>query len=599
MTTHSPNPVQQNASRKLVSRCSSQARRDLVILSLVAVAAFILCYFGDAWERFSAFVANVSAWDSMHLHELMIVALLSPFAAAVFAFRRLRELNALLREREGHVRLLEAAQATIAEQTAILHDQAFKDPLTGLANRNALFARLESLLAPTAAADRGVCAVAYFGLDNFKRVNDHFGHAAGNALLQDVAERITHQLRENDTLVCRAGGDHFVVVLQALRHPFDAEVIAARTLEQLARPFQFAGAVIATGASAGITLLESGPQDPGEALHNAETAMYEAKRLGRGRFVVFDPVVRERLERRARLARDLPLAIERGELGLAYQPIVSLSTGAINGVEGLLRWRHAELGPISPGEFIPLAEESDVILEIGEWVLREGCRQMADWLERFPASAPPLMSLNVSRKQFSQPDLSERIGRAIRGHGVPAERIQVEITEDSYVGDTAAAMRIMRDIKAQGVKLAIDDFGVGSSTLAAVQQFPIDVLKVDRSLVTDAASSPDSAAIVHSLAVLVRNLNVKLVAEGIEDPEQVIALQELGCQYGQGFLFGRPMSPTEIEEEFAGTSLGVTASGASAFGNLWQHRLAAFQRLELEETGQTTQYQPEAPARGN
>jgi EAL domain-containing protein (putative c-di-GMP-specific phosphodiesterase class I) len=228
-------------------------------------------------------------------------------------------------------------------------------------------------------------------------------------------------------------------------------------------------------------------------------------------------------------------------------------------------------------------------LAIGEWVFREGCRQMALWVDQHPLRAPAVMSLNMSRKQFKQRDLSKVVGEIVAESGVPAERVQVEITEDMYEGDMEAAIRTMRELKAIGLRLAIDDFGVGSSTFAAVNQFPIDVLKVDRSLVSDTANSADSAAIVHSLAVLVRNLDVKLVAEGVEDQQQMLALQDLGCQYAQGYLFGRPMSAQGIEDFFVRpqAAMEMTASGASAFGNSWENRLAAFQRLELEEAAGT------------
>jgi len=562
------------------ARLRRRALIDLLAIIAGCVATVFLCYACDAWERFSAFVATVSAWDGWHLHELMILAMLSPAIAAVFIYRRMRELDALLHERESQFRSLQAAHETIVVRKSTLRDQAYRDRLTGLPNHNALAERLEALVTQPDTGD-GITAIIYFGIDNFKRVNDHFGLPTGDKLLQAASERLAVVLRDVDTFIARPGGDKFVVILSALKQATDAEAVTARVLESLNKPFDLGATRVNSGASAGITIVDDGQQDATELLHDAEKAMYEAKGMGRGRFVVFDPDIRERLRRRARLARDLPLAVAREELSLAFQPIVSLSTGAMTGVEGLLRWKHGELGPIGPGEFIPLAEESDLILEIGAWVLEQGCRQLADWIARFPSSAPQVMSLNVSRKQFSQPDLSEQIGRVIREHAVPPDRVQVEITEDAYLGDAQAALRIMRDIKAQGVKLAIDDFGAGSSTLAAVQQFPIDTLKVDRSLVTDTASSADAAAILHSLAVLVRNLNVKLVAEGIEDVEQVIALQELGCQYGQGYLFGRPMTPEAIEETFfVGSSMGLTTSGANAFGNSWEHRLAAFQRLE-------------------
>lgn len=557
---------------------------DCLWICLGCLATYFVARSFDIWERSLGSLQRLAVWETWELDELLIVALLTPAACAAFAYRRSRDLKSLLHERDAYIRSLEVAHEAIEESRSTLRSQAITDRLTGLANRACLLEHMESLLERVRAGDDTMHAVLYFDVDNFKRVNDTYGHQTGDALLRGVASRMASHLREEHTLLARPGGDEFVVVLGDLKQAVDAENAAIRVLDSLNAPFVLGAASVTAGASVGVVLVNDGYASAADLLRDADMAMYEAKRLGRGRFTLFDAAIRERLQRRLRLETDLREAIARQELSLVYQPIVSLSTGALVGVEALLRWKHAEFGPVGPAEFIPIAEESDLILDIGAWVLRQGCRQMADWLRNFPTRAPGVMSLNVSRRQFSQPNLSELIGAVIREERVPADRIQVEITEDTYVGDVATAIRIMQDIKAQGVKLAIDDFGVGTSTLAAVQQFPIDVLKVDRSLVSETASSADSAAILHSLAVLVRNLDVKLVAEGIEEVEQVIALQELGCQYGQGYLFGRPMAPEAIAEMFAGSpSFGLTASGASAFGNSWEHRLAAFQRLELEE----------------
>jgi diguanylate cyclase (GGDEF)-like protein len=563
------------------SRPYRRALFDLVWLFASCVGVYLLGLRFDVWERFIAYAESLPAWQKWRLDELLLVTLVLPAAVAVFTLRRLQEVYRLLQERETHIESLRCANEQIAASRTELREQAMTDKLTGLANRSCLLERLDAVLR----ADReGIYAVLFLDFDHFKRVNDSFGHEMGDSLLRMIAQRLRQGLfREGDHLA-RLGGDEFVILLTNLSQPTDAESIAQRVIATLSEPLQLGGSTIGAGVSVGIVIVDDQYQNSADVLRDADMAMYEAKRLGRGRYVMFDSAVRKHLMRRVRLESDLRDAVRRGELYLAYQPIVSLVTGDLVGLEALARWDHTELGAVSPGEFIPIAEESDLILEIGDWVLREGCAQMSHWIEQFPSQAPQVLSLNLSRKQFSQSDLPQRIARIIREAGVPAERIQIEITEDMYIGDIQAAIGVMRKLKELGVLLAMDDFGVGASSLSALRQFPIDVLKVDRSLVTDTAKSVDSAAIMHSLALLVRNMDVKLVAEGVEDHQQVIALQDLGCQFAQGFLFGRPMPVEAIEARFAQPqNMEVTAAGASAFGGLWANRLAAFQRIEIDD----------------
>lgn len=561
-----------------------QAWVDLAIIAVSCVAVFSVCHRFNVWEHFFHFAAQTRAWREYQFDELMIVALFLPFALAVFTYRRLREVRRLVEVHEATIRSLHAAREQVAESRSILRTHELTDQLTGLANRRCLVECLETLLSPAMVLS-GTCAALYINIDQFRRVNEMYGHALGDTLLREIASLLRRELQEKTEYLARVGGNEFVAVLTHLPNVMEAEQIAAGLVDALHEPIELAGLKLLPKASIGVVGLDASHATAADVLRDATMAQDDAKRLGGGQVRVFDPKLRERAMRHARLSKDLPLAIARGELRLVYQPIVSLVNGSLNGVEALLRWEHAELGPIGPAEFIPIAEESDVILAIGEWVFREGCRQMALWVDEHPLRAPAVMSLNMSRKQFKQRDLSKVVGEIVAKSGVPADRIQVEITEDMYEGDMEAAIQTMRELKALGLRLAIDDFGVGSSTFAAVNQFPIDVLKVDRSLVSDTANSADSAAIVHSLAVLVRNLDVKLVAEGVEDQQQMLALQDLGCQYAQGYLFGRPMSAQGIEDFFVQpqAAMEMTASGASAFGNSWENRLAAFQRLELEE----------------
>ncbi len=557
---------------------------DAIVIGVFCVGVILVACYGDAWAHFNGLVKKLAQWDQWQLDKPLFFGLILQFAAAVYVIRRIRDTRISLQESEAHRDSLRAANLEIAKSESTLHAQAQTDRLTGLANRICMLNRLESLLASSNRGD-GVQAILYMDFDNFKRVNDTFGHEAGDALLREIAIRLRHELRREGDLLARIGGDEFVVLLSNLSEPAEAEGIATRMLDALSQPFQLNASTIKTSVSIGIVILDSQYTVATDALHDADMAMYEAKRLGRGRYVIFDVDVRKHLVRRLRLEQDLRLAIRREELFLVYQPIVSMLSGTLVGVEALARWTHLELGAVSPGEFIPIAEESDLILEIGDWVLRKGCGQMARWIAKFPHRAPAVMSLNVSRKQFGQAELPQRIGGIIRKAGVPPDRIQIEITEDMYIGDTAAAIRAMHELKALGVQLAMDDFGVGATSLSALHQFPIDVLKVDRSLVSDAAHSPDCAAILHSIAVLVRNLDVKLVVEGVETQEQVVALQDLGCKYAQGYFFGKPMTVDQIERRFTQWQIQeVTATGASVFDNSWEHRLPAFQRLEMRET---------------
>jgi len=563
-------------------------RRALIDLSILVVgcaAAFALAYSFDARERFIAWAETFPAWEAWQLDELLIVAMLLPAAVAAFTLRRMQEVRGWLRERDLYIESLRNANEQIVAGRSALREQAMTDRLTGLANRNCLLERLESVLRGDSV---GIHAVLHLDFDHFKRVNDRFGHEMGDLLLRAVAQRLQQGLFRDGDHLARIGSDEFVVLLANLSRPADSEQVARRVIAAFSEPLQLGDKSIAIGVSIGIVVIDEQHQSTVDVLRDADMAVYEAKRLGRGRSVMFDADLRKHLLRRVRLEQDLREAIRHGDLYLAYQPIVSLVDGEFVGVEALARWNHPELGFVSPGEFIPIAEESDLILEIGDWVLREGCAQLAQWIERFPRQAPQVVSLNLSRKQFGQPDLPQRIADIIRAAGVPAERVQIEITEDMYIGDIDAAILVMKALKAQGILLAMDDFGVGASSLLALRQFPIDVLKVDRSLVSDTANSVDSAAIMHSLALLVRNMKVKLVAEGVEDQQQVIALQDLGCQFAQGYLFGKPMPPADIEARFTQPlATQMTTAGATAFGNSWSQRLAAFQRLEIEDCSPT------------
>jgi diguanylate cyclase (GGDEF)-like protein/PAS domain S-box-containing protein len=443
---------------------------------------------------------------------------------------------------------------------------AMFDRLTGLPNRMLLLDRVQQALA-RARRSRGQFALMFLDCDRFKLINDSLGHDVGDALLCQIAARLTNELRCSDSATrpeegasaARMGGDEFVVLVEPIRRAEDALTVADRLLAALARPYRLGTHEVFSTASIGIVVARGDYERAEDLIRDADTAMYEAKRAGKARFAVFDEEMRKRVQRRHLLENELRRAIEGEQFSLAYQPIVSLETGQLKSVEALLRWLHPAQGYISPAEFIPIAEESDLILKIGRWVLKEATRQMAEWVDWLGPAAPPTISINLSRKQFAQCDLVEQVQTAAENAGLLPGRIQLEITEDTFASDVRTAIATMKAIKALGFALAIDDFGTGCSSLASLHDFPADVLKLDRSLLIDLETNRQTAALVHALAILTNNLGLSIVAEGVERQSEVAILRELGCHFGQGYYFARPMSP----DAFADFALRRIADASS------------------------------------
>lgn len=468
----------------------------------------------------------------------------------------------------------------------IVERSARTDALTGLPNRCLFIERLQAAMAQKTLTPAFDYAVLFLDFDRFKIINDSLGHDIGDAMLREIASRLCNLLdfdrRKHPSpvdghCVARMGGDEFVVLLNHLKQHEDSHAIAEKLLIEFRRPLKLGDHSVFTTASIGIVAGRSDYERPEEVVRDADSAMYEAKRTGKNRFVQFDESMHRRVVRRLRLENELRKMANEYQLCVAYQPIVSLDTGELISVEALLRWTHPELGVIGPTEFISIAEESDLIHTLGEWVLREGCRQMADWIARLGDLAPATISINLSRKQFMQKDLPDRIARVLMEEGVDPCRVQLEITEDAFASDAKAAIEAMQAIKDLGVKLAIDDFGTGFSSLSSLRQFPVDVLKLDKSICLGIHDSTDAAALVHALAILVANVGIKMIAEGIESAKQVTALQELGCQYGQGYYFSYPMTPEDVEvyvRNKSGNASQVT--GAAVFANRWENRLNIF-----------------------
>jgi diguanylate cyclase (GGDEF)-like protein/PAS domain S-box-containing protein len=418
-----------------------------------------------------------------------------------------------------------------------LKRQAFHDSLTGLANR-ALFAdRLQHAISRTERAPTAI-AVLFVDLDDFKTVNDSMGHSEGDQLLIAVAGRLRTGLRAGDT-IARMGGDEFAVLIE---DPVDGETpvdVGRRLLAQLEAPFVHGGKELFVRASIGIATTRSRDYTADEVLRNADVAMYTAKSNGKNRVEVFEPGMHAAALNRLALKGDLERALERGEFTLVYQPIVRLGGGRLSGVEALLRWQHRERGTVGPAEFIPVAEETGLILPLGRWVLEQACAQAASW-NRMSAQ-PITMSVNVSARQLQQPAFAAEVAAVLAATGLAPGLLTLELTESVLMQDAEAATAILVDLKRLGVRLAIDDFGTGYSSLNYLRRFPIDELKIDRSFVSSLDDGPTQSAVVLSILRLSETLNLETVAEGIEEPSQLALLRELGANLGQGYLFARPM----------------------------------------------------------
>jgi diguanylate cyclase (GGDEF)-like protein len=442
-----------------------------------------------------------------------------------------------------------------ARRAAELARMAFHDTLTGLPNRALLLDRLEQALLRGSRHSRPV-AVLFVDLDNFKLVNDSLGHEAGDLLLQQVGERLRAAMRAEDTLA-RFGGDEFVVLLEEPADAAEALGVADRLAGALRTPVELEGRPMVVEASIGVALSGPGRERPADLLRDADLALYRAKTAGKARSALFEPGLAAAAVRRLELENDLRRALERQEFCLYYQPIVELATGELAGWEALVRWQHPEQGLVPPGEFIPIAEETGLIVPIGEWVLQEACRQAREWQDQAGACRR-VMSVNLSGRQFQQPSLVDDVRHVLASAGLDPRALKLEITESVVMQDVAAASATLTALAALGVRIAIDDFGTGYSSLAYLKRFPIETLKIDRSFVSGIVQDPQDAAIVRSVIALAKTLNLTVTAEGIETPGQQARLEELGCDLGQGYLFGRPLPASAVLDSLPG-SLGRAA----------------------------------------
>lgn len=421
---------------------------------------------------------------------------------------------------------------------------ATHDVLTGLPNRELLQRRLSVALDRRERADETV-GVIFFDLDRFKKVNDSLGHRAGDELLVAASRRIESEVRPTD-LVARFGGDEFVVICEQIRE-IEALGVADRIRQALERPFTILNRPVYVSASMGVAFPRDDP-DPAAILSNADAAMFEAKRKGRGRTEVYVRKLRERALEKLETETALRAAIEAEGLRLVFQPIVEMSSGALRGVEALIRWEHPERGVIAPEEFIRVAEDTGLISQVGAWAARRACRAQAGWdqLVEERGVDPITTAINISAHQLDRADLLETLESSLTAPGFDPSRIRLEVTESAVVEDPGGGLTALRALKRLGIGLVLDDFGTGYASLSALRRFPLDGIKIDRSFVSGLVRHREDRAIVSAIIRMAEELDLELVAEGVESEEQRIILMELGCRRGQGFLFSKPLEDSEV-----------------------------------------------------
>jgi diguanylate cyclase (GGDEF)-like protein/PAS domain S-box-containing protein len=433
------------------------------------------------------------------------------------------------------------ARNTLQEE---LRHQAYYEVLTGLPNRAFFMEQLQQASDQAARSSQGF-TVMFLDLDNFKVINDSLGHRAGDNMLIALSKRLRGCVRPMDT-VARLGGDEFTILLEGSADVSDATHLAERILDLFKKPFSIEGQTLFVSASIGIALSAPGADSPDDILRNADIALYQAKSKGKSRYAIFAAGMNTQAASRLRLETELRYAIEREEFVVYYQPVVDLKTGRISEVEALVRWQHPERGLVPPLEFIPIAEETGMIIPIGQWVLEQACRQLRAWQVQYPSDPPLALSVNLSARQFQHPHLVEDIIHTLHDCGLEPGCLKLEITESATMEDSQLAVETLGKLKSLGIQLAIDDFGTGYSTLSYLKLYPVDTLKIDRSFVQEIGRSPGDTAIVRAAIAFAKAMHLTVTAEGIETAGQLQQLQKQACDYGQGYYFSRPIPGQEL-----------------------------------------------------
>jgi diguanylate cyclase (GGDEF)-like protein/PAS domain S-box-containing protein len=458
----------------------------------------------------------------------------------------------VLRDAAGRAVRLVGLQTDVADRKAseeLLMHQAIHDPLTGLPNRAAFLDRVERSLGRVRRAKGYAFGVLFMDVDRFKLVNDSLGHLSGDQLLVSLGRRLTTCVRPGD-MVAHVGSDEFAILVDRVTRPADVTVVAGRIQHEMLAPFSLGGQEVFAGVSIGIALSRPDYERPEDILRDADTAMYRAKVRGTGRVEIFDPTMQARALARLKLETDLRRALERQELRLHYQPIVSLETGSITGLEALVRWQHPERGLVGPSEFIPVAEETGLIIPLCSWVVREACRRATSWHRKFPGR-PLSISMNLTSTHFTEPEVMRGISAALAETGMQGHDLALEITESVMMSEFDDVVPVLLQLKEQGIGLHIDDFGTGYCSLSYLHKLPTDALKIDRSFVGRIGSGPGDDVIVRTIVEMAHTLGRFVIAEGIETPEQLERLRSLGCEYGQGFHFAAPMDEAAAEAMLA------------------------------------------------
>ncbi len=455
------------------------------------------------------------------------------------AERHVEELN-------RYVEKLESTGRELEESREHFRHAAFHDALTGLPNRSLFTDHLRVALRRAHQNEKYLFGVLFLDLDRFKNINDSLGHPCGDELLKLVARRLEACIRQTD-MVARFGGDEFAILLDAIQDASDAVRVAEKVQQAISAPFKLSSHEAITTASIGVALSTSGYTEAEDIIRDADTAMYRAKDHGKARCEIFDTAMHTRAVTLLRLESDLRRALEKDELCVYYQPIVSLASGELHGFEALVRWQHPERGIVSPDDFVPLAEETGLILPIGLRVLWDACNQLWKWQQYSLSNRDLIMSVNLSGKQLMQPDLIQRIEEVLHESQINPWHLKLEITETVVMENPELAAVTLAKLRSLGVRLSIDDFGTGYSSLSYLNRFPVDTLKIDRSFVTSMNAADENLQIVKTIVTLAGNLGMQVVAEGVETEEQLEQLRSLKCQYGQGFLFSKPLAVTDAD----------------------------------------------------